>query len=124
MHWYTYLVIYLVGLFICETISQLADLRGKADRSYSSNMDSGVVSMGVVFWPITIALAVCFLVALVLWVLAKKFYFRVYIDRFIKPTKDRLIGAKKKKEWDKKNEEAFRKQREHEPFVGQDVRGR
>lgn len=109
MHWYTFVLIYFVGLFIIETICRITEFREDINKKRRQNSIEDLYA-ATILYPLVPVAVILYYILLGIGKVGSLFFRQVYLRRFVDPLKSRLFLVNKKKAWDKKNAEAFRRQ--------------
>lgn len=106
MHWYTWVAIYLIGLFLLETVCRITELREKYNDKTDYKDQMSTLYGATVLYPVVIALAIPVGLFIGVAVLGVAFFKKVYLKRFVEPIRTKIKKAK----WEKENEAALKKQ--------------
>ena len=106
MHWWTWVAIYLVGLFLLETVCRITELREKLNDKTDYKDQMSTLYCATVLYPLALALAIPVGLGIGVAFLGVLLFKEVYIKRFVEPIRTKIKKAK----WDKENEAALKKQ--------------
>lgn len=98
--WYTYPIIYFIGLWFFGTIVYITDVFRKYEI-----VDDTDTQIFTAIWPLTLVLASIILVCFSLYLIGEQIG-KIYINKVCSPLRTKFVAAK----WHKKNDEIYREE--------------